>query len=578
MPPEISKEIEERSIYDAHYPWYQPRTSPCESECPARMPIQKVSTLIKQNCFEEALSFIKTRNPLAGITGYVCPHPCMTPCNRDRYDEGVDIRSLERSVFEYANPSLFNRIEKQSATGKKVSIIGSGPAGLTAAYFLTLLGHRVTVFEALPEIGGVPKNAMPAYRLPEDILDAQLREIVALGIEVRTDTQVGRDIPFDDVSKEFDACIVAVGAWKNMGLSVGADSSLLLGLTFLSQTRRGKAPQLGENVVVIGGGNVAIDCARSALRLGAKKVSIVCIEAEGEMAASVESVEKATAEGVLFHHSKTCKRVVVDSGQVTGIECLHVNAFHFDQACGLSIDTACDSQEFHRADTIISAIGQVPDLSFIGGDDSLQVTNRSTLAVDPVTLATGREGVFAAGDAVTGSKTVADAIGGGRRAAISVHAYLTRNNGRVLNRILVTPEGEIIENRGRLEKRRNAPQHVVTFDELFRLEYFEKKPRVRPSADRMADSGQLYGGPDAGFTRWQAIEEASRCFHCGHCFECGTCVDICPDDVYRDQGGISQVRYPEDCYYCGCCVMDCPCSAVVLRTPLSMKVSTIRVA
>ena len=578
MPPEISKEIEERSIYDADYPWYQSRTSPCEVECPASMPIQKVSALIKHNRFEEALAFIKTRNPLTGITGYICPHPCMTQCNRNRYDEGIDIRSLERALSDHADPAKTIKIEKRPTTGKKVGIIGSGPAGLTAAYFLTLLGHRVTIFEALHEIGGVPKNAMPAYRLPGAVLDTQIREIVALGIEVRTNTQVGKDIPFEEVRKEFDACIVAVGAWKNLNLSVGEGASLLLGLTFLALARQGQAPRLGETVVVIGGGNVAIDCARSALRFGAKKVSIVCLEAEGDMAASAESIEQAIAEGVLFRYSKTCTRLVSDSGRTTGIECLHVDAFHFGEECGLSVDAACNSRVFYPADTIICAIGQVPDLSFLAGAESLRVTKRSTLAVDLVTLATGQEGVFAAGDVVTGSKSVAGAVGGGRRAAISVHAYLTRNNDHVLNRILVNPDGEIIEQRGKLEKRRSALQHVVTFDELFHLEYFDRKACVVPLEGQSPYPGKLCDGPGAGYTRWQAIEEASRCFHCGHCFECGTCVDICPDDVYRDQGGTSQVCYPEDCYYCGCCVMDCPCSAVVLRTPLSMKVSAIRVA
>jgi formate dehydrogenase major subunit len=334
---------------------------------------------------------------------------------------------------------------------------------------------------------------------------------------------------------------------------------------------------VGKRVVVIGGGNVAFDCARSALRLGSSEVSILCLEDRQQMVASTEEIEQAVAEGITLLNSKTCTRILGNNGGTTGIECRNVKSFRFDEEGQVHIDSVTGSEMVLAADTVISATGQLPDLGFSAGTSGFRVTRRHTLEVNPVTLAAGVEGIFAAGDVVTGSKSVAAAVGGGRQAAISIHSYLTRESGTSIDSVVVDTKGDILVRRNGLKKKRVIPQHIVTYDELLHLDYFERKPRVETRQLPSTESRLGFVEIDKGYTRWQAIEEASRCFHCGHCFQCETCVDICPDDVYRGNGNGTLVAYPDDCCYCGCCVMDCPCSAITIRTPLPMRVSALRV-
>ncbi len=322
---------------------------------------------------------------------------------------------------------------------------------------------------------------------------------------------------------------------------------------------------------------MAFDCARTALRLGSKDVNIVCLEAKEEMVASTEEIKQALEEGIVIHNSKTCAGILGDSRGITGIKCLNVKAFRFDEEGHVHIDSIPGSDLVLTADTVISATGQLPDLGFAEGASGFHITTRHTLGVDAVTLATGKEGVFAAGDVVTGSKSVAAAVGSGRRAAISIHSYLSRESGKSIDSVVVDEGGNILIKRNGFRKRRTSPQAYCSPTASWFISIILKGNSVlKPDAFQARNQPQGFIEIDKGYTRWQAIEEASRCFHCGHCFQCGTCVDICPDDVYRGNEDGTRVAYPDDCYYCGCCVIDCPCSAITIRTPLPMRISALR--
>ena len=298
MPPRFSKEIQGKVTFPD---WlsYQPRTSPCEASCPAGNPIQKVNALIKENRAEEALEYLRSRNPFPGITGRVCAHPCEQSCNRNKYDEGLSIRALERFAADHADLTRIMRLQKRERTGKALAIIGSGPAGLTCAYFSALLGHDVIVFESSPNLGGLPRIGIPDFRLPKDVVDREVGQILEVGVRARPNTTVGRDIEFDKILADFDACLIAVGTWKERSLNVPGFESSLSGLSFLRQVNLGRRDRMGDRVVIMGGGGVAFDCAFTAKRLGASEVHVVCVEDKGNLCASAEDVMQAAAEGIL---------------------------------------------------------------------------------------------------------------------------------------------------------------------------------------------------------------------------------------------------------------------------------------
>jgi len=268
----VAEEKEVSKISVELHPVYKDRMSYCEIDCPAVHAIRKTISLVQDNSFEEALENVKSENPFPGVCGRVCFHPCEARCNRNEYDEGITINALERAVFDYADASKVKKPVKKGRTGKKVAIIGSGPAGMTCAYFLSILGHEVTVFEALPVLGGIPRVAIPDYRLPKNVIDKEIEQIVEMGIDVRTNTEVGRDIPFEDIMADYDACFTGIGAHRSARLDIpGEDSQgVIPGLDFLRAVAFGKEISLGTKTVVIGGGNTAIDAASTAGRFGAQ--------------------------------------------------------------------------------------------------------------------------------------------------------------------------------------------------------------------------------------------------------------------------------------------------------------------
>lgn len=570
MPPKFSKELECPVTYSAQTPREQPRTSPCEASCPAGHGIQRTIFLIQHHRFEEALQNVKAKNPFPGVCGRACFHPCETPCNRHAYDEGISVRALERAAYDLADRNKVPRPKCKEKTGKKVAVLGSGPAGMTAAYFLSLFGHAVTVFEAFPMVGGMPRVGIPDYRLPKAVPDRENQDILNLGVELRTNTRVGKDISMGEIRTDYDACLIATGAWKEKTLHIPGADLATSGMDMLRQAKEGKKPLLGKRVLILGGGGVALDYAGTAMRLGANEVHVACLESRDRMVAPEEDVRQVEQEGIVIHHGKTFTRLLNDEGRVSGVECLDVENFRFDSRGSLLVEAVPGSEQVLVADTVIFAVGQEPDLGFLQGEEGFTFTPRGTLEVNLDTMATAVKGVFGAGDAVTGPTSIADAIGTGRRAALSIDCFLSGRDLESVESISLDQRGEIIVKTLLPGRGESKPAHLVRYDEIMNADYYERQGRVGMRHLSIADGLQGFGEINLGYSKEEAAREAARCFHCGHCAQCGTCVEICPLDVLAMGDDGPRVAYPKECWHCGGCRINCPCGAVYYEFPLSM--------
>lgn len=567
MPPKFSLEMSEATIFASCLD-SQKRTSPCEAACPAGMPIQKMNTLIKENRLEEALQFIRSRNPLSSITGRVCSHPCEMGCNRNEFDQGLSIRALERYPSDHADRTALSGPRKKEATGKKVAVIGSGPAGMTCAYFSALFGHEVTVFEASPFLGGMPRIGIPDFRLPKHVVDREIGQILGLGIDARTNTAVGRDVSLEFLLSQYDACLIAAGAWKERALDLPGCDMALSGFTFLKEVNLGRREHPGKSVVIIGGGGVAFDCAFTAKRLGAEEIHVICVEGPSAMCAPQDDIVQAKEEGIAIHHSSVASRVVGRQSRATGVEFSEISGFHFDDCGKLIVEPGSNPKKTLKADTVISAVGVEPDLSQIDPQNRLRTTARKTIEVHPITMATSLDRVFAAGDVVTGPSTVAQAVGGGRFAAVAINNRLMGLGPDQGIRIVVNDQGKpaFRENRG------TTGQHVVKYEEMMNLDSFEKRKRPETVRLPLLKSITCLDEIDKGLRPEDATAEAERCFHCGHCQLCGNCVEDCPGYVLAMTDNGPKVVYPEECWHCGNCRISCPSAAVSYEFPISMLV------
>lgn len=567
MPPRFSKELGSAMVFGSTWE-LQGRTSPCEANCPAGNPVQKIHSLIREERFSDAVEYLRSRNPFPGVTGRVCSHPCETGCNRGGYDEAVSIRALERYVADHADMTRAGRPLKREGSGKRVAVIGSGPAGMTCAYFSALFGHDVTVFEGSPVLGGMPKIGIPDFRLPKYVLDKEIGLILELGIRARTNTMVGRDVDFDDLLKEFDACLLATGTWKEKRLDVAGIQGAIGGLSFLSRVNRGDPPRLGESVVVVGGGGVAFDCAFAAKRLGASEVHVICLEDQETIRATSDDLVRAQREKVVLHQRSMVSRILDAEGKVTGVECFPISSFHFEEDGRVSVTPASDESKRLRVNTAILAVGLEPDLSFTG--NRFELTKRGTLQVGVSTMSTSVPGVFAAGDVVSGPGTVAQAVGSGRASAVAIHRFLS--TGKADLRVRVSGgRGKSVEF---MECSSHAPDpHVVAYEELLDTDSFEKSPREITTGLKDEKSLRSFEEIDLGFQdKGQALREASRCFRCGHCQLCGKCVEHCPGYVLemKEEGPV--VSFPDECWHCGNCRIHCPSSCISYEFPISMLV------
>ena len=470
--------------------------APCEHTCPVNVDAVGYIALIAEGRFEEALSLIRQRNPLPGICGRVCHHPCEVKCKRGDIDGPVAIASLKRFVADYGiRFGVETRVTVSQPKYEKVAIVGSGPAGLTSAFHLAKQGYKVTIFEALPVAGGMLVTGIPEYRLPREVVHRDIEFITSLGVEIKTNTPIGKDLSIDDLFEQgYKAVFIAIGAHKGQRLGVAGDDleGVFDGVSFLRDMNLGKNLRLEGKVAVIGGGNVAIDAARSALRLGAKEVSVIYRRSRQEMPANVEEIAEAEYEGVKIIYLAAPTRILSESGRVKSMECIRMELGEYD-ASGRRRPIPIRGSEFLMdIDAVIAAIGQLPDLSLLLPDSGLETTKGQTFVVDPVTLATSRPGIFAGGDVVTGPATVIEAIAAGEKAAISIGRYL-RGKSMTEDRLRQP------------EKRVEIPRAVETPEE---------KGRVR--IPTLALKRRLGGFEEVnlGYSTEMAIEEAKRCLRC----------------------------------------------------------------
>lgn len=395
---------------------------PCRFTCPAEIDVPRYVRAIADGDCSLAVAVIREKVPFPAVLGYVCSHPCEDECRRGQINQSISIRNLKRYAAEHDSEKAWaaNR-KKKPATDRKVAVIGAGPAGLTAAYYLALQGHEVTLFESMPQVGGMLRYGIPAYRLPREVLDREVDDILSVGVAVRTHTRV---TSIDDlINQDFQAVLVAVGVGRGVKLSIpGADHpSVLVGLDFLRRMNLGETVEVGPRVLVLGGGNVAFDCARVARRMGAQQVFMACLECRTDMPAACDEIDQGEDEDITILPSKTATRIVHAEDRLQGVEFLDVESFCFDDESGLEISTVEGSRQIVEADTVIFAVGQRPDIP--GGFD-LDLTESGLIELDPYMFSTSREEVFSAGDAVSGTTSVIEAIASGRKAAIAVDKYL----------------------------------------------------------------------------------------------------------------------------------------------------------
>lgn len=397
---------------------------PCRYACPAEIDVPRYIRHIRRKEYAEAAAVIREKVPFPEVLGYVCNHPCEAVCRRSFVNQPVSIRNLKRYAAGHDTQRLWeqNR-EQRPSTGKKVAIVGSGPAGLTAAYYLSNQGHSVTMFESAPAAGGMMRYGIPEYRLPRKVLDREIESIEKAGVKLAVNTRVeSLDALFEN---GFDAVLLALGTHAGQKLPVegSENEGVLSGIEFMKKANCGQAA-VGRRVLVLGGGNVAFDCARMAGRLGAGEVHVACVEDRAGMRADPEEIEQAEAEGVRLHPLKSLSRILSISGKVTGAEFLDVASFAFDEDRNLELETVEDSRQILEADTFIFAIGQVAELP---ADFRLDMRLDRYIETDAYSFQTSREGVFAAGDAVTGKGSLIDAIASGRTAAAAIDGFLGGN-------------------------------------------------------------------------------------------------------------------------------------------------------
>jgi len=395
---------------------------PCRYNCPAEIDVPRYIRFIREKKYTAATAVIREKVPFPGVLGYVCDYPCENVCRRGEVNQAISIRGLKHFAAGHDKERLWDKNSIRKPTSdKRVAIIGSGPAGLTAAYYLANQGHAVTVFDSLPLAGGMIRFGIPEYRLPRDILDSEIEDIRNRGVEIKTGTHIES---IDELFRQgYNAVLAAVGTHRGQKLPIPNvdNEGVFIGIDFLKDINLGKKVDIDKNVVVLGGGNVAFDCARIARRLGAEQVQIACLECREEMPATEDEIDQAEEEGILVYPSKTATRIISKNGKVKRVEFLEVESFSFDENKNAQIEVRENSHFVLEADNVIFAIGQRPEIPEGFG---LDTTDNSLIELDSLTLSTSREGVFAAGDVVHGTATVIKAIASGRKSAIAVDKFL----------------------------------------------------------------------------------------------------------------------------------------------------------
>jgi len=552
--------VETKLVVSERVPEYSPKLAPCEVDCPAGESIKNTTHYIKYGQFEAALESIKEENPFPGICGRVCFHPCEANCNRIQYDEGIATNALERAAFDYADSSKVIKPEKKSLTGKKVAVVGSGPAGMTCAYYLALLGHGVTVFEAQPVAGGVPRFGIPEYRLPGDVVEREVGEIADLGVDIKLNTRVGKDISFDAITGEYDACLIAAGAHLSMSLGVpGEDSSgVISGLDLLKRVSLGEKVEVGGRVAVVGGGNTAVDSARTAKRLGAGEVTIVYRRSAEEMPAFEDEVKAAEKEGIKINYLAIPVKIHSEGNKVSKFECVKAELGEKDES-GRRRPVPVEGSNFTiDVDTVVTALGETLELPFV--DDTLKMAG-GVIEVDTLGR-TSVAGVYAGGDVASQSRSVVEAIASGKRAAVGIDLYLSGGDEKTVTPFQKDEKGALSMGRYLSGDTVSEGKEVVSYEDL-NVAHFTEAPRSVMAELPVETRVKNFDETDLGFTREEAIAEAERCFHCGTCTLCEVCYITCPDMVvFLESDGPSFDENAEYCKSCGICIYECPRHAI----------------
>jgi NADPH-dependent glutamate synthase beta subunit-like oxidoreductase len=532
-------------------PVYKAKTPPCQNACPSGNDIRGFLTniaqtdLLKREYDESCVTawqLLAETNPLPAIIGRVCPHFCETDCNRNAKDEAVSINQVERYLGDYALEHNLKHMKLTDETrSEKIAVIGSGPAGLSAAFQLARRGYPVTIFEAAPKSGGMLRYGIPSYRLPEDILDAEVANITDLGVEIKYDTKVGKDVSYDDLKKDFDAIYLAIGAQEGWVLGVPGEEGegVMNAVEFLNLLNSGEDMDLkGKNVLVIGGGNSAVDAARVSWRKGAN-AQIIYRRTREEMPAEDEEIEDTLAEGIEIQFLVAPVEVIRDGGNVTGLKVQKMELGEPDESGRRRPVPVAGSEFVIDADMVVPAIGQGGDFEGL----SQFKDEKGWITVDEATGATSEEGVFAGGDITNRLGTVTEAIGLGRKAANAMDYHL---RGEEIPKVF--------------------PAKIVKSDTMA-LNYYAESARVAKSHIPVDQRKDNFNEVVSTWTDDQTKEESARCMSCGLCFDCGNCYSFCSYNAVtklgeRDENGNPYKFKLEVCVGCAKCAEECPCNYI----------------
>lgn len=538
--------------------------APCSISCPAHVDIQGYIALIHDGLYHEAVKLIKERLPLPLSAGRVCPAFCEDECRRQLVDEPIAIRQIKRFAADKDIEDALNTYipNPKPSTGKRVAIIGAGPAGLTAGYYLSLQGHECTIYDALPEAGGMLRYGIPEFRLPKDILDKEIELIKKTGVNIRNEVKLGRDFTLQFLSREFDAIFLGLGAQKSMRMHIEGEDleGSYFGVDFLRAVVEGKIKNIGNIVAVVGGGNTAIDTARTAIRLGAQKVMIIYRRSEKEMPAEPEEIEAAKEEGIELHILQNPTKILGENGKVHGLQCTKMRLGEPD-ASGRRRPIPIPNSEFIiEVDAVIQAVSQSADTEFLKEETSqvdgkaLELTRWNTIAVNPDTMQTNIEKVFAGGDVRRGPSTVIESVADAYIAAKSIHMLLSGEEVKPL------PE--------KFNSRRAESVHDIDPKEY---EQYEKKPRVHSGILQLDERKTTFNEVEKVFTTQEVTSETERCLECG-CAVNRTCK---LRSYATDYGAIAShfmgevnshpiddthpfiLRDPNKCIKCGRCIRTC---------------------
>ncbi|MBL7204409.1 MAG: FAD-dependent oxidoreductase [Desulfobacteraceae bacterium] len=483
-------------------------TSPCKAECPAHIDVQGYVNLAAKGKFQEALELIKEASPFPSICGRVCPHPCESACNRGGIDDPVANHSIERYVADLDLKAAKRYMPKiKDKRADKVAIIGSGPAGLSCAYYLAQEGYQVTIFEKDTEPGGMLTAGIPSYRLPREVVNAEIQLIRDMDVTIKTGMEIGKDTTIAQLREEgFKAFFTAIGTQACLELGIEGENleGAYGGLDYLRQINRGESVTLGKNVAIVGGGNTAMDAARSALRSGAENAFILYRRGVEEMPANAEEIKECQEEGISIKTLTQPLRFIGENGRVKAIECIKMRLTEPDESGRPKPEPVPDSVFTMEVDAVINALGQEADWACLTPECACTLSDWGTMNVDPLTLQSDDPDIFAGGDAARGPRTVIEAIADGRQAAISIDRFILGRDLRLgrdqVFPTITEPQKEVYNKIDRVQMPRLDPQaRIKSFDEV-----------------------------QKGLTEEMVLEEAKRCISCGTC-----CVQACPYDVMQ---------------------------------------------